>query len=270
MKKNQTSQQSKLEALTSLEWLDEDNIAPVDVDVSFLSWLDIDDDTLEQLDTGTKKKIKKKKYVLILLLSLLVLFTVVFVGIRVNVYRQTVQAYEQGDKPVLLWLKAFVNSDFITCDTLSRDAEVKLTTSQSEYYEKMLKKASDSITNVEVKKIVDKNEKICYDIEVEYKIYESSMDNSYKEKYKEIKDAYLKNDIDDDEVAEKLRVLYLNTYELGFHLTDKRGKFVFTLYSDKRGVGDTNIFVKELIEKTKVLEVSNKIRSTIEKESQVE
>ena len=60
MKKNQTSQQSKLEALTSLEWLDEDNIKPVDVDVSFLSWLDIDDDTLEQLDTDTKKKIKKK------------------------------------------------------------------------------------------------------------------------------------------------------------------------------------------------------------------
>ena len=48
--------------MTSLEWLDEDNIKPVDVDVSFLSWLDIDDDTLEQLDTDTKKKIKKKKY----------------------------------------------------------------------------------------------------------------------------------------------------------------------------------------------------------------
>ena len=270
MKKNQTSQQSKLEALTSLEWLDEDNIKPVDVDVSFLSWLDIDDDTLEQLDTDTKKKIKKKKYILILVLSILVLFTVAFVAVRVNVYRQTVQAYEQGDKPVLLWLKAFVNSDFITCDTLSRDAEVKLTTSQSEYYDKMLKKASNSITNVEVKKIVDNNEKICYDIEVEYKIYESSIDKSYKEKYKEIEDAYMKNDIDDDEVAEKLRVLYLNTYELGFYLTDKKGKFVFTLYSDKRGVGDTNIFVRELIEKTKVLKVSNEIRSTIEKESQVE
>ena len=81
-----------------------------------------------------------------------------------------------------MWLKAFVNSDFITCDTLSRDAEVKLTTSQSEYYDKMLKKASNSITNVEVKKIVDNNEKICYDIEVEYKIYESSIDKSYKEK----------------------------------------------------------------------------------------
>ena len=270
MKKNQTSQQSNLDTLTSLEWLEEDKITPTDVDVSFLSWLDIDNDTLEKLDTGTKKKIKKKKFILIFVLSVFVAFTMLFVGYRVKVYEKTVQMYEQEDKPVLMWLRAFVNGDFVTCDTISRDAEVKLTTTQSKYYEKMLDKASRGITNVEVKKIVDNKDKICYTIEVEYKQYKSSIDvQSYQEKYNEIKELYFDDKIEDDEVTEKIRVLYLNTYEQGFKLGNKKGTFEFTIYSDDKGVGNTNTFIKELVEKTKVLSVSNEIKeqlSTVEKE----
>lgn len=276
MKKNQTKQiehNTGLEALTSLEWLDEDNIKPMDVDVSFLSWLDIDDEILETLDTTTKNKIKKKKYILIGILCLLVLFTSVFVLYRVNVYHQTVIAYEQEDKPVLVWLRAFVNGDFTTCDALSRDSESKLTTSQSKYYGNMMQKASNSITNVEVKKILDTREKICYTIEVTYKEYKSNVDKeAYDKEYEELKKAYFSDDLTDAEIEEKLRVLYNNTYKTGFTMSNEKKTFEVELYSDEKGVGNINQFIRKLITKTKVKDVSNEILDTLsgEKGTQVE
>lgn len=277
MKKNQKNQQRKeqlqeefkdLEHITSFDWLEIDddkleqtNIEPIEINDTFLSWLDVDNDTLELLDDKTKKKVKKKRIGLLLLVISLIIATIFGVTRQVVVYQQTIASYEQEDKPVLQWLRAFVNADFYSCDALSKESEEKLTTTQNEYYVKMLEKVSKAVTNVQITKIVDKNGKICYDIAITYKKYKVSEDKikEYKDSYEAIEKEYVNNKLTDDEVSEKIRVLYVNTYEQSFLLQSKESTKTYMLYSDKKGVGNIDSFLKELIQDTEVLSVSDKI-----------
>ena len=275
MKKNQTNQSNKkyenLSSITTFDWLEENKssnkeVETLVIDDTFLSWLDIDDSTLELLDTTTQKRVKKKRFILILLVLSLIIVTIFGVVRQIYSYNQTILAYEQGNKPVLQWLKAFVDADFVICDELSRPSEEKLTTTQNEYYDKLLEKVVDSITNVEIQKIVDNKDKICYDIVITYKTYKvSSNIKGYESKYKEIEKSYLDNKITDEEVREKIEELYVNTYESGFELSDKTESKDFTIYSDNKGVGNIDELVEEMIEGTNVLNVSDKIKETLDK-----
>lgn len=269
MKNQKKNNYENLSDLTSLEWLDEEKLEEeieskvnrIEISDTFLSWLDIDNTTLELLDTETKEKVKKKRIILWLLIGMLIIGTIFGLCRQVTVYRRTVLAYEQDDKPALQWVKSFVETDFVTCDTLVKQEETKLTTTQNDYYVEMLTKAVKGITNISIKKIVDKGDKICYDIIITYKTYESKSDFSdYATKYKELEELYLKDEITEEQLREELKTLYNISYKNAYILTDNEQKKEFSIYSDENGVYNVDILVKSLIEGTQVLYVNNEIK----------
>lgn len=230
----------KLSHITQFDWLeksdDEETTREVLVSDTFLSWLDLDKEALEKLDVKDRKKIQSKKFILYAFVFLFMLTSLFIVRTKYQYYNQTVNTYVDSERTALLWLKSFVNKDYVMCDALStRDTE-KLTTVQNDFYEKLLYKISDCIEDISIKKIVDNNDKMCYTVNIRYKTYNKEISpdvEKYHKEAEELTTRYINDELTEEDVKNEVLGIYDEIYNDNFVLTEETQELEVVMYEKK-------------------------------------
>lgn len=207
---------------------------------------------MQEPDNSNKKGLSRRKmlrrflYIITLLLIYILLYEYSYSSDKkeeVQTYVEDINAYRNtltlSDENIAIsWCKFFIEKDYITCDNLSSSGDKKLSAymetdyayksnASGEIYTKMLDKLGENITSVALKSATDHIGYIQYFLEIEYYKYDVATPIVInQDEYKTLCEAYIANEISDNEYAEGVSELYLESFDLLFVVTDK------TLYKE--------------------------------------